>query len=809
MTEDVQSRFSTAVSLQQAGQTKAARATYDALLAIDPNHVGALINLANLCALDGALDEAAAYSERAVVLAPHDPQALRSAGIIHVQRGDSEWARQRLQNAISYDAADAEAAFYLGNLEQAEGNDDAAVARYQQAIAAAPDIPALHNNLGAALLSLKRSGEAIAALQRAIELRPDFAAAWNSLGNAYEAENDYEAALVAYDKALGHDPGLGAAWINRAQIRVDLGDLERAAAEITQYLEANPEDPVAHNALGLVHQRAARHPQAIAAFRHAMGLRNDYLQAITNLAISMMSTGRHDDALEFYIAAAELAPDLADTHVNLGHVYQTLGRHQDAAAAFRQALECDPSVEQVLPFLAHALMYLCEWDDFDSVIRQMLDSLTRRRDAGEEVSAPPFGVAGTPASPALRLAVARSVSKEIERTMRGQATAAAVRQPTIERDKIRVGYVSPDFREHSLGMVFQGLLAAHSRDEFSWYGYSVSPRPDLSFTSYERDFDGFVDLGPLSFAESVDRIRADDIDILIDLAGHTRDSGLELFALRPAPIQVHYLGYGATVGADFIDYLITDPVHTPSELAPHCSESLIYLPDSFMAATPAEVSSRVFTRAECGLPDDAVVFAAFNAHYKIDPTMFAAWMRILQRVAGGVLWLREGSTLAQQNLRRAAAAHGIDPRRLIFAGRLDRAEHLARHRLADLALDTLYHVGGVTTIDALWTGVPVLTIAGAAHSMRTGASMLSAIDLPQLVTPTIEAYEALAVDLANNAERRGALRAELDQKRLREPLFNPHRLARHLEQSYRTIWQRYQAGSGPSDIHIAPLADDT
>ena len=636
----------------------------------------------------------------------------------------------------------AETSFHLGALAQATGDHAAAIDHYRRAIAVAPEVPEIYNNLGAALVSVKRHGEAIAALDRAIELRPEFAAAWNSLGNAHEAAGDFEAALSAYDRALAHDSTLAAAWLNRAQMRVELGDLERADDEITRHLSENREDPVAHNALGLMHQKAARHPEAIAAFRQAVELRENYLQAINNLAISLMATGRHEEAVEFYVVAADLAPDLAETHANLGHIYQTLGRHQDSAAGFRRALECDPDMDAVLPFLAHALMYLCDWGDLETVIQRMLDSLERRHGAGETVSAPPFGVAGTPAPPELRLAVARSVSREIERAMRGQATVAAARPSARADEKIRIGYVSPDFREHSLGMVFQGLLAAHNRDEFSWYGYSVSPRPDLSFTSYEREFDGFVDLGPLSFADSVDRIRADEIDILINLAGHTRDSGLELFALRPAPVQIHYLGYGATLGADFIDYLITDPVHTPPELAPYCSESLAYLPDSFMAATPVEISVRRFTRTECGLPDDAIVFTTFNAHYKIDPTIFSVWMRLLQRVPKSVLWLREGSAIAQDNLRRETEVRGVDPDRLIFAPRLERADHLARHGLADLALDTLYHVGGVTTIDALWTAVPVVTVAGPSHSMRTGASLLSAIGLPRLITPSLDAYEA-------------------------------------------------------------------
>ncbi len=806
MTYDVHSGFAAALSLQQAGHAEAAKAEYRRVLDADPRHIGALTNLTSVLIAENTLDEALACCERTLAITPDDPQAQRNAGLIHAKRGDTDLARKLLTEAISRNAGDAEAAFYLGTSAQSDGDNEAAVRYYRQAIATAPDVAEVHSNLGTALLSLKRPAEAIESLTRAIELRSDFAAAWNSLGNAYEAERNYEPALAAYDRALSHDPKLAAARLNRAQLRIEFGDLQRAASEVQNYLDDYPDDPAALNALGLLHQRAARHSEAIAAFRRAIDLRSNYLQAINNLAISLMATGLHEDAVELYEVAANLAPDVADTHVNLGHIYQTLGRHQEAAVAFRQALASDPSFDSALPFLVHALMYQCDWRDLDAVIERMLGSLERKRTAGETVSAPPFGIAGTPASPSLRLAVARAMSNEIERTMQGQTTATRPHSPsTSSNRKLRIGYVSPDFREHSLGMVFHGLLAAHSRDDFAWHGYSVSPRPDLSFTSYQRDFDGFVDLGPLSYAQSIDRIRDDNIDILIDLAGHTRDSGLELFALRPAPVQIHYLGYGATLGANFIDYLVTDPVHTPPELAPFCSESLIFLPDSFMAATPAEISARPFTRADCGLPDDAVVLANFNAHYKINPEIFSVWMRLLERIPRSVLWLREGAKIAQENLRREAKARGVDPKRLVFAGRLERSDHLARHHLADLALDTHYHVGGVTTIDALWTGVPVVTIAGPSHSMRTGASILSAIGLPQLITETIAAYETLVYELATNSEQRAALRADLEHKRLNQPLFDPQRLARHLEAAYRMIWQHYQTGKSPIDIGIDPL----
>lgn len=274
-----------------------------------------------------------------------------------------------------------------------------------------------------------------------------------------------------------------------------------------------------------------------------------------------------------------------------------MGGHAKTATSFRRALELAPALTRAYPYLVHALLQTCAWDDLESLTERMLADLERRIVAGRPVAASPFSLAGTPASNALRLAAARAISSKIARTVSCLAPVAS--EPRRSRgNRILVGYVSPDFREHSLALVFHGLLQAHDRRDFEWFGYSVSPRPSLSFAPYEKLFDRFTDLGHVPIEQAVAKVRTDGIDILIDLAGHTRDFRLELFVLKPAPIQAHYLGYGSTLGADCILYLFTDPVHTPLELEHFCSEALVFLPDTFMAAPPVEISYRRFSRAE-------------------------------------------------------------------------------------------------------------------------------------------------------------------------------------------------------------------
>jgi len=450
-------------------------------------------------------------------------------------------------------------------------------------------------------------------------------------------------------------------------------------------------------------------------------------------------------------------------------------------------------------------MHQCDWTALSPVMArvQALAALPADADGGA-AAVPPFALAATPAPPALRLAAAR----------RYAARCVAPLQPAIDDlrfdhrratvDGLRIGYVSPDFRQHSVATSFLPLLQAHRRDGFSWHGFWIGhEEADNVTTAVMTACDEFVDLRGQDPVTAAERIHDSGIDVLIDLAGHTRHSALEVFACRPAPVQAHYLGYGSTIGADCIAYLITDHVHTPAALQPHCSEQLVFLPDSFMAAARPEIPLATVARQAEGLPEDGIVFACFNAPYKLDADSFASWMRLLVALPDSVLWLRRGGDAATANLQRAAAGHGVDPERLVFARRLPHLQHLARHSLADLALDSRWHTGGVTTLDALWAGVPVVTIAGDSHAARTGASILHAAGLADLVTASPEAYEQLVLDLAGDRIRLARLRARVAEAWDTAPLYDVDRLARHLEQAYAAMHAQWCDGRAPAAIEVA------
>lgn len=746
--------------------------------------------------------EQAATAFRALLTGdPDNAAAHRGLGMLSVQMGDVQAAIEHLAACHRLAPKDAKLQFTLGNLFLSVGEAEPAAKHYQRAAKLEPKSPEIFANLGAALHQAGRKQEARRALRKALSLRPEFAEAHNTLGNLLVSSNEPAKAAEHFEKALAAKPDLIGARVNFGHVLSQLGRANEARAAFEMALATNAAFAPAHNGLGLLLQSENWHAPALAAFQRAIGADPDYVEARNNLAVSYQSLGRHDDALAVMRDLIKAHPDAPAIQLNLGHILQSLGRHAEAVDAYEAALRIDDALDEVIPFLAHSLLYICRWRDLARVEKRLMAAVSKGA-----ATVPPFALAGTAASPAKRLKAARRSA-----ALHAQNVATLKRTITFKTpapaDRLRVGYVSPDFRTHSVAAAFRGLFEVRDRTKFEWFGYSLnSPEGDDTAAGFESEFDSFADISQVSALEAAQRINDDGVHVLVDLAGHTRDSRLEIFALEPAPVQVHYLGYGSTVGADYIPWLMTDPVHTPPALAKQCSEALVYLPDTFMAATPGTKSDSSISRAGCGLPEDGFVFANFNAHYKFRPETFDVWMRLLLDVPGSVLWLRDGLPGTVGNLRAEADARGVDPARLVLAARAEPAEHLARHRLADLSLDTQRHTGGVTTLDSLWAGVPVISIAGAAHSERTGASILNAIGHSELITDGLEGYETLARDLARDPEALGALREKLARNLETAPLFNVKRLARHVEAAYRLMWDNHESGRPPQTI-IVPRAD--
>lgn len=797
--------------LSKLGDHAAAVVQLEACKSLRPDWSRTHYNLGVALAEAGRPEAAMEAYREAVRLQPDYVEALRGGGAALMSAGATEEAEIWLNKGLALREDDVEALFYLGNLHQARNDSRRAMDCYMRALEFNCDSPEIYNNLGNSLCKLGRPDEAIEAINRAIGLRPDFAPAHNTLGNALMAKHRHEEAFDAYRRSNEIDPDLAVAANNLGDACRSLKRFDEAVHWFEKALKIDPAIAGAHNGIGLVHQAFNRHKEAKDCFEKAIELQPKNAEALNNLAVSYQEMGLHGEAVRWYRDALAANPDIAEIYFNLGSLLQGLGRHDETISVFMKALQVRPDFHAVHSFLAHSLLQQCSWRNLDAVIAATIAQAEKEIEAGEWVTTSAFALQSLPVSPELRLNVARNLARRYEA---GVATLEHYTHsaPAVPKSgKLRVGYVSPDFRFHSVAVAFKGLLDNHDRERFELFGYSLAnavggPLGTDGMTQYfSQNFDQFVDLADLPFVEAGKRLHDDRIDILVDLAGHTRGGRLELFALRPAPIQAHYLGYSATIGADYIHYLITDRGQVPPENEKYFHEKLVFLPDTFMATTHTIADERRLSREDCGLPEDGFVFANFNSHYKFDPWIFAIWTRLLRRTPGSVMWFVRGTPTSRDNLRKEAEARGVAPERLIFGDTVPHGVHLARHRHIDLALDNQIHGGGVTTVDALWMGVPVLTVAGDTPQSRNGASLLNAMALPELVTSSLDAYERTAHALAADPERLAALKAKVEANRLSEPLFDTERLTRHLERGYRMMWENHEAGRPPRTMEVPAL----
>jgi predicted O-linked N-acetylglucosamine transferase (SPINDLY family) len=371
-------------------------------------------------------------------------------------------------------------------------------------------------------------------------------------------------------------------------------------------------------------------------------------------------------------------------------------------------------------------------------------------------------------------------------------------RPRRSRSKIRLGYLSADFRAHAVAYVIADVFEKHDRERFEVIGYSFGPEDGSSMRRrLEKAFDRFVELRDTSFLEAARRIAGDEVDVLVDLTGYTQHARTEILALRPAPIQVNYWGYPGTMGARFMDYILVDDFIVPSAQQPFFTEKLVHLPGCYLPASQREISPRTVSRAEYGLPEKGFVYCCFNNNYKITPEMFDVWMGLLQAVPGSVLWLLEGNREAPPNLRREAEARGMPAERLVFAPRTALPDHLARHRVADLFLDTFPYNAHTTASDALWAGCPLVTLAGETFSSRVAGSLLRAIGLPELITTSLEQYRDTALRLARKGDALAELKSRLEANRAKSRLFDAGQFARHLEKAYSAMCQIHESGKEP------------
>ena len=643
-----------------------------------------------------------------------------------------------------------------GRLERAE-------ALYRKALTRKPDDPEATHLLGVIAFQCGQISPALELIGRALPALADDPDAHLNYGNALGAARRFAEAAASYRRAIALKPDFGMAHSNLAGTLIEQEALE----------------------------------EALESGRRAVALLPDFAGALFYYATALLRLGRYAEAEAPLRRALELSPNLAPAHFNLGIALKLQNRLDEASECLRRAVAINPEDAAAMTAWFNVRQEICDWSNFRND-----ESRARRAIARQPSLGGAFMLLAMDSTPEEKLACARAVAAKFAPPDGAVFPAAEPRRG----ERIRVGYMSRQFRENAGSYLIAGLIERHDRSQFEIFGYSFGPDDRSPMrTRIAAAFDRFVDIVTMSDSDAARAIHDDRVDILVDLDGFAGNVRTAIIARRPAPIQVNYLGYPGTMGADFIDYIIVDPFVAPPDRQPFFSERLAHLPGCYQCNDDRRaIAEQTPSRLECGLPETGFVFCCFNNSYKITPAIFDVWMRLLLASPKSVLWLFAANPWAKANLAAEATARGVDPERLVFAPPLPNAEHLARYRLADLFLDTLPYNAHTTASDALWAGLPVLTCLGDSFPGRVGGSMLRAVGLDELISTSLPEYEALALKLSRDSDLMLEFHARLARNRATCSLFDTARFAGQIETAYRRMHEMRMAGRTPAAFEVEP-----
>lgn len=680
----------------------------------------------------------------------------------------------------------------------AAGQFAEAESAYRQILREEPDHPEALQLLGVLLAQGGRLAAGAELMQRSLALNPAQAGVHANLGNALIGLEQYADALRHLDRAQALAPDMPGAWINHGGALIVLGRLEEAVASCSQAVAVAPHSivPILNRAKAL--EGLARYEAALADYGHAIRLQPDNAAAHARRGLLLLDINNPAEALPSLQSALTHGLRNAQVHHALGRALALLGRLADAAAALKALELIDPYHEGARGLRLHLQMCTFDWSGWNST-----STILEEIEAGR-LASPPFALLALTDSPGLQLQCAELQRRCTELP----ASPPAVPHWTGPRhghERLRIGYLSADLTEHAMAYLMAGVFEQHDRRRFETMAFAL--RKDEHSVTGRRvraAFERVIDAAGLSDAAIAARVRAEEVDVLVDLMGHTGGCRAGVLAHRPAPVQVSYLGFPASIGRSIADYIVADEFVIPPERRGSYGESVVYLPDCFQANDDRRSAAAPSpSRAQVGLPAGAFVWCSFHSSYKINPPLFDVWARLLLATPGSVLWVYCDSDAALRNLQREALSRGLSPERIIAAPKASYGQHLARIGLADLCLDTWPFNGGTTTSDALWAGVPVVTYAGRSFASRMSGSLLRCAGLEDLVTGSLEDYERAALDAARDARRLQEFRMRLAANRGVNPLFDTARFCRHLEAAYAEMHARRQRGERPESFRVA------
>jgi protein O-GlcNAc transferase len=786
-----------AFSFHQAGNLNQAANLYRELIESDASNFFALHYLGIIEATKGNLEQAKSLMARSISTGIPNIQFVENYAMILFQTGAYKSALGTCKRGLELSPSNASllyvSAVSLFKLNRLHDS----IAQFDQLLSIQPNHVIALNERASVLAEMKNYDAAIASVDKALSLQPQYPEAYLNKANLYILVRRYDESIALFDKALALKPELADAWLGRGNALRELHSYDEAIAAYEKAIALKPAHIAAWLGRGRIFLELGRYDDALGAYKKALEIDDGTAAAWLGLGTLFLQWRRFQEALEAYDKTLSIKPDMAEAYFDRANVLIELKRYKEALDDYDSARALRPDLPLIEGVRLHNKMQLCDWSNFDAESRHLLSSI----ESG--IVNAPWSILAISSSPAQQRRCAEIYMEMI---------AARSAQPSFSRRKqynnsrIRVAYLSADFRDHPTSYLLAGLIEKHDRERFEIIAISFGPgAPDGMRERLRLAFDQFIDVQDRSDLDVARLLEKLEVDIAVDLMGYVGMSRPEILGRRPCDIQVNFLGYPCTMAADYIDYLIADQTVIPESHKQYYTEKIVYLPNSYQPNDSNRViADKMWTREEAQLPDKSFVFCCFNNSYKITPDVFQSWMRILRRVDGSVLWLYEANPYIASNLRKEAEASGVSATRILFAKPVPMSEHLARYRLADLFIDTLPYNAHTTASDALWTGLPLLTQIGETFAGRVAASLLNAMGLPELITLTQQEYEELAIELAASPAKLSDTKNKLLRNRLTKPLFDTQTFARHIETAYIAMVDRNKAGQSPDHIYVRP-----
>ena len=682
----------------------------------------------------------------------------------------------------------------IGACYKSLGQLEGSAKMFETAVNLKPDYAEAHKNLGITLKDLGRLDAAVESLSEAIKIDPNYVDAHYNLAITLKDLNQLDGAVKGYQRVIEINPNFAQAYNNLGNLMKDLGQTDDAIKNYQKAIEINPSFAHAYNNLGSALMSIGSLKESINIFEKSVSIDSSNILAHYNLGNVLNVLGHVKAGIKSIERAIEIDPKFAEGYKTLGNIYRKLKQREKALICYERAYEIKPDMDFILGSLINIKMHLCIWANFDKQLEDLVIGINKNQKVIGS-----FNLLGLADDPSLQ----RKTTEIRMNSAHPKSHILSKINPYLNHSKIRIGYFSADFKIHPVSTLTAELYEVHDRDHFEVHAFSFGPDTnDEMNLRIKAGVDHFHNVEVMSHKDIALLARSLEIDIAVDLTGLTAKSRTDIFAMSAAPIQLSYIGFLGTMAADYYDYLIADPVMIPKESQKHYAEKIVYLP-SFQVNDSKDLPPEIIlSREDVGLPETGFVFCCFNNTYKFTPTVFDSWAKILDAVEGSVLIVYANNELSKTNLTQEIVQRGVSAGRLIFAESIPKPEYLARYRVADLFLDTHPYNAGTTASDALKMGLPLLTMQGKSFNSREAASILTSINLPELITNTPEEYEALAIELATNPDKLNAIKDKLKSNLSTAPLFDTKRFTKNIESAYTQMYERSQKGLEPEHIYV-------